>query len=249
MPGTKPTSVAGLARVRRHILHVAELPDAPAAVAELDAVWARLGDLTALVEARMRLRQRALPPLRRQPLPPALEERLREFQTEYPELGGPAPPSALIWDAIRALIEAVVAECGPNLSCTFEFAPLGRVDIHWDEPRLTWLVQVAEIGWPGVHVRVYPEEGPPQTFHDAGRVVQHFRSLLWPAAVVVAGKPRCAAALRNGQQCASKRTTEYELTRRADRRKTAVWCLCARHLGLARSRPAIRLADGFLWVY
>src|SRR5262249_33581277 len=92
---------------------------------------------------------------------------------------GAASIDARILEAAHRLVKGVLVH-GVTAEAELERARHGGIEVAWDVPmRLTWIVGVPRLAWPGVNLKCYvrtSEDGPAmqeRSFFLAHRAIMH----------------------------------------------------------------------------
>lgn len=161
----------------------------------ISRLWSRLDKSYDLTEARTRiLLGKVTPPEQWGQIPPWLTEQLPDLATSD-EGSAPSHPIAIM-TAVR-LVQAclnkadVAAVIDPETDSDHQAevykGPMGRVIVDWTLPRgrLQWMVEAADLPWPGVKVHVMSRVGVgpgaprhTRTVHNAFEIVEQFREHL-----------------------------------------------------------------------
>lgn len=149
--------VIDLARTEATIRAVSADPNAVAAAARIDGIWARVEEVAALAESRMRILLKRVAPPNLGAEPAWLGDALRQLVASEEAREERLHPSAV--ETTRRLVRAVVAEI-PDAHAELEVTPGGGISVVWRSPRtLRWTVTPARLPWPGVNCRMYVQTG------------------------------------------------------------------------------------------
>lgn len=110
----------------------------------IDSIWRRLDKITGLAEARLRILLSAVPE-------PKLLDTPNWLSSQFANL-----KSDLIIQEQALLACRAMLAIKPDIRCTVEDGPLGRVGVEWDvdEGRLCWMVGNSDLPWPGTMINV-----------------------------------------------------------------------------------------------
>lgn len=162
------------------IRQASDSPEPRDAIAQIDSIWERIEDVSAVAEARMRLLLKKVDPPAVSSQPEWLRHGIEELRRDLREAGPQynaaiESASRLICSVCSALEVASSTIAQADLSASL----FGGIEVEWKAERdLMWIVWPPRLSWPGVHVRVYSRTGDgaklnANTFHQAFGVVDY----------------------------------------------------------------------------
>ncbi|WP_437636563.1 hypothetical protein [Sorangium sp. So ce854] len=159
------------------IRQASDSPEPHDAIAQIDSIWERVEDVSAVAEARMRLLLKKVAPPALSSQPAWLRDGIEELRRD---LGGTGPQYNSAIESASRLICSVLEVAGSTTAQAVLSASLfGGVEVEWRTARdLMWIVWPPRLNWPGVHVRVYSRPGDgakliANTFHQAFGVINY----------------------------------------------------------------------------